>query len=515
MAKQLHSKSINPATGKVLGETLLNTEKDIKDAVPRIREAQKVWAELSFSERGKHLRKMQRHLAKHGEAYARIISQDNGKNIKDAYLTEISAAILAFDYYIKHTNRILRPRRIKGSHFFGLFTRNRLQFVPRGVVGIISPWNYPLTIPIHEILMALMAGNGILFKAASETQMVGQVIQWIIDAGELPADLFLKVNVPGRVAGEAFLEAGIDKLFFTGSVPVGKLLMAKAAETLTPVSLELGGNDPMIVCADANIKKAASGLIWSGFSNAGQSCAGVERVYVHEDIHDEFLKVFTRKLKKIRIGNPDLVETHIGTMTTESHKQAVEKMVDDAIKAGATIAAESQIDRDLKLAMPAMVLTNVDHSMPLMSEETFGPVIGVMPFKTTEEAIALANDSHLGLTASVWSKNTRLAKKIANHLEVGVVTINNHLFTHGMANLPFGGFKESSLGRTHGEQGLHSMTQSRVIVTDFLPRLLQLYWTPVRGFGYRRFVGFTMILGGSWQVKLRGLLKLIFGFRKI
>ena len=515
MPERKHSDSINPATGEIIGKVPLNTSRDIKDSVKRIREAQKQWADLSFRERGDHLRRMQRHLAKHGEEYARIISQDNGKNIKDAYLTEISAAIIAFDFYIKHTARILRPRRVKGSHFFGLFTRNRLQYVPRGVVGIIAPWNYPLSIPIHEILMALMAGNGIIFKAASETQMVGQVIQKIIDAGELPQDLFLQVNTPGRLAGDAFLEAEIDKLFFTGSVPVGKKLMEKAAQTLTPISLELGGNDAMIVCAEANLKKAASGLIWSGFSNAGQSCAGVERVYVHEDVLDEFLEIFTRKLKKIRVGDPDLVETHIGSMTTERQKQTVEKMLADAIQAGATIAAESQVDSSINLAMPAMVLTNVNHDMTIMKDETFGPIIGVMPFKTPEEAIALANDTHLGLTASVWSKNRRIARKIANHLEAGVVTINNHLFTHGMANLPWGGFKESSLGRTHGEFGLRAMTETRVIVTDYLPHLLQLYWTPVRGFGYRRWVGFTMMIGGSWKVKMRGLLKLIFGFRKI
>ncbi|MGN7614451.1 aldehyde dehydrogenase family protein, partial [Magnetococcales bacterium HHB-1] len=246
-----------------------------------------------------------------------------------------------------------------------------------------------------------------------------------------------------------------------------------------------------------------------------KSCAGVERVYVHEDVFDEFLKILTRKLKRIEVGDPASVDTHIGSMTTERQKQTVEHMLDEAIKAGATIAGESKFDKSVKLAMPAMVLTNVDHSMTIMREETFGPIIGVMPFKTPAEAIALANDSHLGLTASVWSTNRRLGKKIATHLEAGVITINNHLFTHGMANLPWGGFKESSLGRTHGEIGLLSMTETRVIVTDYLPHILQLYWTPVRGFGYRRWVGFTMMLGGSWRVKLRGLLKLIFGFRKI
>jgi len=515
MADQTHTESINPSTGKVIGETPLNTAKDIKDAVGRIREAQKQWAELSFGERGAYLRRMQRHLVQHGEEYAQIIARDNGKTIKDAYTTEVTAAVVAFDYYIKHSARVLRTRRVMGSHIFGLFTKNRLQFVPRGVIGIISPWNYPLTIPIHEILMALMAGNGIIFKAASETQMVGGVIQKLMDAGDLPDDLFIQVNVPGRVAGSAFLQAGIDKLFFTGSVPVGKKLMEMAAKTLTPVSLELGGNDPMIICAEANLKKAANGAIWAGMSNSGQSCAGIERIYVHEEVHDDFVRILRERLQRIRVGDPESDDIHVGAMTTERQKETVQGMLDDALKAGAKVAGESQVDKKVKQAMPATILTDVTHEMDIMREETFGPVIGIMKFSSIQEVIDLANDTSMGLTASVWTKNRRLGKKIANRLEAGVVTINNHLFTHGMANLPWGGFKESSLGRTHGEIGIQSMTETRVIVTDYLPKALQLYWTPVRGFVYRRWVGFTMLVGGDWKVKLRGLLKLIFGFRKI
>ena len=202
-------------------------------------------------------------------------------------------------------------------------------------------------------------------------------------------------------------------------------------------------------------------------------------------------------------------------MTTERQKETVQGMLDDALKAGAKVAGESQVDKKVKQAMPATILTDVTHEMDIMREETFGPVIGIMKFSSIQEVIDLANDTSMGLTASVWTKNRRLGKKIANRLEAGVVTINNHLFTHGMANLPWGGFKESSLGRTHGEIGIQSMTETRVIVTDYLPKALQLYWTPVRGFVYRRWVGFTMLVGGDWKVKLRGLLKLIFGFRKI
>ena len=515
MSAHSHTEAFNPATGESLGQVPQNTLEDIQHAVSRIRKAQTKWAALSFSERGMHLRKMQRHLIEHGEEYARVISSDNGKTLADAYLTEVSSAVLAFDYYIKHASRVLRERRIKGSHIFSLFTRNRLQYVPMGVVGIISPWNYPLAIPIHEILMALMSGNGILFKAASETQMVGQVIQKIVDAGELPHDLFIQVNVPGRIAGDAFLEAGIDKLFFTGSVPVGKLLMKKAAETLTPVSLELGGNDAMIVCAEANLKKAVNGAIWAGLSNSGQSCAGVERIYVHRDVYKPFMRLLKKRVERLKVGHPHQKGTHIGTMTTSRQQEAVRKVLEEAIAQGATVEAMSQIDETTQQALPATILADVNHQMRVMKEETFGPVIGVMPFKSIEEAIHLANDSDLGLTASIWTKDHRLGRKIASKLEAGVITINNHLISHGIPNLPWGGFKQSGIGRTHGELGLLEMTEPRAIVNDYLPLNKQFYWTPVPGFVYRRWVGFMMIVGGAWSWKLKGLLKLIFGFKRL
>jgi len=515
MTTQLYTEAYNPATGKSLGKIPQNSIKDIRESVKRIRVAQAKWAQLSFSDRGRHLRKMQRHLTERGEEYARIISQDNGKTLPDAYMTEITPAIVAFDYYIKHSARVLRPRRVKGSHIFGLFTRNKLQNVPRGVIGIISPWNYPLAIPIHEILMAFMAGNGILYKVASETQMVGQVIQQIIDAGELPRDLFIQVNLPGRVAGDAFLSGGIDKLFFTGSVPVGKKLMKKAAETLTPLSLELGGNDPMIVCAEANLKKAVNGAIWAGFSNSGQSCAGIERVYVHEDAYDRFIELLRKKVKKLKVGNPAMDATHIGVMTTSRQQDTVRDMLDKAVAQGAVVAGCSQVDSKTNQVLPATILTEVTHQMDVMRQETFGPVLGVMPFKTIDEAIRLANDFDLGLTASVWTRNHRLGRQIAEQLEAGVVTINNHLVTHGIPNLPWGGFKQSGLGRTHGELGLLEMTETRVIVTDYLPLNKQFYWTPVPGYIYRRWIGFVMLIGGTWTIKLRGLLKLVFGFKKI
>lgn len=503
--------STNPATGEELGRVPLNRIEDVEAAVGRIRAAQKQWALTPFYERARHLRKMQRHLAAHADEFSKRIAADNGKTYKDAFATEIFAAILGIDYYIKHSHRVLKGSHIRGSGWFGLYKRHRIQHVPWGVVGIISPWNYPLQIPFTEILMALVAGNGVLFKMATETLQVGQLINEIIAAGEFPKDLFIQVNLPGRQAGDAFLENGVDKLFFTGSVPVGKYLMAKAAETLTPVSLELGGNDPMIICADANVKRAVRGAIWAGFQNAGQSCGGVERIYVQRTIYETFLQQFKAQLSQLQVG-PGLDEnSDMGAMTTLNQVRTVEEHIAEAFKQGAELLCETEKPTGSDHFLPARALINVNHAMRMMREESFGPVVGIMPFDSEEEAIHLANDSELGLTASVWTKNRKRAFRIASQLEAGTITINDHLMTHGMANLPWGGFKQSGMGRTHGKMGLEEMTQPRLIVTDFTPVNTMPWWLPMRKAVYQRLVGAAMVFGGSVSVKWAGLKKLIRG----
>ncbi|MCF7796563.1 MAG: aldehyde dehydrogenase family protein [Lentisphaeria bacterium] len=500
--------STNPATGDKLGRVPLNRMEDVGPAIERIRAAQKQWALTPIHKRTRHLRKMQRHLASHADEFAKRIAADNGKTYKDAFATEIFAAILGIDYYIKHSHRVLQDRQIRGSGWFGLYKKHRIQHVPWGVVGIISPWNYPLQIPFTEILMALVAGNGVLFKMATETLQVGQLINAIITAGEFPKDLFIQVNLPGRQAGDAFLESGIDKLFFTGSVPVGKYLMKKAAETLTPVSLELGGNDPMIVCADAIVKRAVRGAIWAAYQNAGQSCGGVERIYVQHAIYETFLQQFKNQLTQLQVGPGLDASSDMGAMTTLNQVTTVEEHITDALNRGAELLCETANPAGSDHFLPGRAFINVNHSMRIMQEESFGPVVGIMPFDSEEEAIHLANDSNLGLTASVWTKNRKRASRIASQLEAGTITINDHLMTHGIANLPWGGFKQSGLGRTHGEMGLEEMTQPRLIVSDFTPVSTMPWWLPMREVVYQRLVGASMIWGGTWKVKW-------FGFKKI
>lgn len=487
----------DPATGKVIGRVPVNTIEDISQAVRLASTAQKEWTLVPIAERRKIIRKVRSNIYTNADLIARTISADNGKTINDAMATEVLPAMMAADYYARRAPAFLKDRSTGTGNLFFLYKRGKITRVPFGVVGIISPWNYPFAIPVSEIIMGLLAGNAIIFKAASETQLVGEKIKEVFENSGLTKGVFQYINIPGRIAGDTFLESGINKLFFTGSVAVGKKLMAKAAETLTPLCLELGGNDPMIVCEDADLERAASGALWAGFSNGGQSCGGVERIYVDAEVYDQFLGIMKERLNSFRVGNGVSYNSDMGCITTRKQKETVNAHITEAIEKGAKVFASSSVPEDSEdgLFMPAVLMTEVDHSMILMQEETFGPVIGVMKYNEINEAIRLANDSNLGLTASVWSKNRRKAVKIAHQINAGAVTINDHLMSHGLAETPWGGFKESSIGRTHGELGFAEMTQPKVIVNDFMPFLRKnLWWHPYSEKLYRGIKGIGSLL---------------------
>src|SRR4030042_508625 len=261
--------SINPATGEKLKEFPVNSIPELSDAIKKASIAQQGWAAVPVKKRVRYMMKIRRYLVDHIEEFAKIISKDNGKSVTDALITDLLNSAMAVTYYSKMAPKFLKERKLSAGNFLLINKRSRVVRVPFGVVGIISPWNFPFGIPFHEVIMALLAGNAVILKTASETPWVGQILKDGIEAADLPDHVFNYINMPGTIAGDAFLEGGIDKLFFTGSVPVGKYLMRKAAETLTPVSLELRGNDPMIGCDDADLERAASGALWAGLQHGG------------------------------------------------------------------------------------------------------------------------------------------------------------------------------------------------------------------------------------------------------
>ena len=471
----------NPATGEILGYSPLTDLQELEQIISTAKIAQKSWSKLEVKERVRYMLRVRDHLVQHAEKISEAISKDNGKTRVDALATEVLPAAMAVGYYAKHAKKFLKTRYICPGNILLLYKLSKIVRMPYGVVGVISPWNYPFSIPFSEVVMALLAGNAAVVKTASETQWVGRILEECFLAAELPKGIFNYVNTPGRFAGSAFLKSGIDKLFFTGSVAVGKQLMAEAGETLTPLVLELGGNDAMLVCEDADLFRATSGAVWAGFQNSGQSCGGVERVYVHEKVYHSFLQLLKKKVEALRVGVEEDFKVDIGVMTTERQVSIVKNHLDDALVKGALVYARSAEPeaKGSSTIFPAMVLTEVNHDMLLMQEETFGPLVGVMKVKDMDEAVALANDSHLGLTGSVWSRNRRRAETLARQIQAGVVTINDHLISHGLAETPWGGVKQSGIGRSHGVIGFDEMTQPQVIVHDILPLARQnIWWYP-------------------------------------
>ncbi|PAV24854.1 succinate-semialdehyde dehydrogenase [Tamilnaduibacter salinus] len=472
--------AVNPSNRTQM-DTVPNTPLEQVPAIfEQARKAQAVWAGKSFSEREKHVRKMRDYIRDNADELARIVSDGNGKTRFDALATEVLPCMLACSWYGKNAARVLKTETREPSSLLWIGKRTEIRHEPLGVVGIISPWNYPLSIPFGEIVMGLMAGNAVLLKVAAATPLVGQAIERIVAAGDLPDGLFHHIVGSGGQVSTAMFENGVDKLFFTGSVPAGKKLMAQAAETLTPVSLELGGKDPMIVLEDADIERAVNGAAWAGYQNAGQSCGGVERVYVHESIYQQFVDRMAEKTRQLRHGAPDdQCGVDLGSMTTAKQREAVARHLEDAIANGAKIVAQSQPvgDQDGEFH-PATLLTDVHHDMTFMREETFGPLVPIMPFKTEDEAVALANDCTMALTASIWTRNIRRGRQLAERVKGGVVAINDHLYTHGMSDLPWGGPEESGIGRTHGPEGLMEMTKPKAVNWDWLRAKRNLWWYP-------------------------------------
>jgi succinate-semialdehyde dehydrogenase/glutarate-semialdehyde dehydrogenase len=503
----------NPATGEILGYSPLTSFEELEHIILQAKVAQESWARVEVRERVRHMLRVRTYLVEHAEKIAEVISQDNGKTRVDALATEVLPAAMAVDYYSKQAKNFLKTRYICPANILLLHKFSKIVRIPYGVVGVISPWNYPFSIPFSEVVTALLAGNAVVVKTATETQWVGRILEECFLAAELPQGLFNYVNIPGSLAGDAFLKNGIDKLFFTGSMAVGKELMAKAGDTLTPLVLELGGNDSMLVCEDADLFRATSGAVWAGFQNSGQSCGGVERVYVHERAYHSFLKLLKKKVEALRVGTDKNFKVDIGAMTTEGQVATVKSHLEDALAKGAVVYARSDPEEsiDSSTTVPVMVLTEVNHDMLIMQEETFGALVGVMKVKDMDEAVALANDSDFGLTASVWSKNRKRAETLAKQIQAGVVTINDHLISHGMPETPWGGVKKSGIGRGHGAIGFDEMTQPQVIVHHIMPFARQnIWWHPHGKKIYEGLLGAIRFLySGSIRQRTKGFYHLL------
>jgi succinate-semialdehyde dehydrogenase/glutarate-semialdehyde dehydrogenase len=473
--------SRDPATGEEIGRAPVCSAAAVAAAVERARRAQKAWHARSYRERKRIMMRARALILDEMEEIAQLISRETGKPVAEAMAMEIVPTLDLMQYFARRTARLLRPEKISIGQYGLVGRSSRIVYRPLGVIGVISPWNFPWAIPLGEAVMALMAGNGVVLKPSELTPLVGLRIGQVLARAGLPEGLFEVVTGDGAT-GAALVAARPDKIMFTGSVATGRRVAEGAARHLMPVVLELGGKDPMIVLDDADVETAASAAVWGAFANAGQACASVERCYVQEKIAPAFLARVVAETCRLRQNVGTLESTDIGAMSSEKQLNIVEAHVRDAVARGARVLVGGRRAAALSGAFyEPTVLADVDHTMTIMREETFGPVLPVMTFRTDEEAVRYANDCSFGLTASVWTTDLRRGRRIAEMIEAGTVMVNEVLYTHGVAQTPWGGMKQSGWGRTHGRLGLMEMVAPQHIHVNrfaFLPDPWWFRYTP-------------------------------------
>ena len=500
--------STNPATGEVLAELACVSEHEVHTAVLRAKAVQSQWQTTPVRERVAVLRRFQQLLSERREETARLICRETGKPTAEALATEVLVVLDAAQFCIRNAHSFLRDRPLPHANLAMKTKRGKLVREPYGVVGIIAPWNYPFSIPAVETLAALVTGNAVVLKPSEFTPLAALELQRLLLAAGLHPDL-MQVLIGEGPVGAALIESAIDKLVFTGSVATGKRVGEAAARRLLPVVLELGGKDPMIVLDDADLEVASSGALWGAFMNAGQTCLSVERCYVHRSLYEPFLEKCREKIAKLRVGNGISSEVEIGPMIHQRQLRMVDDQVRDAVERGARLLAGGKRLTELGPNFyAATLLADVTNEMRILQDETFGPVLPVAPFDNDEQAIELANDSNFGLAASIWTSNRARGEAMARRVKAGTVMLNDMISCFGIAEAPHGGFKQSGIGRTHGEMGLEEMVQTKYIDVDLLQRMRKVWW-----FGYgadyqRQMGGFAdLLFAHKWSAKLKGALQ--------
>ncbi|MEM9195624.1 MAG: aldehyde dehydrogenase family protein [Myxococcota bacterium] len=459
----------NPRDGSVLDAVEPTPADELPAMVARARAAQAKFAKESLERRAAIVRAFARALLQRGDTLRDRICEETGKPEAEAWLHEIVPIADLRDYWCGDGLEHLSATEPYLSSLSYPGKRALIERVPRGVVGLIAPWNFPLALPLRTIFPALVAGNAVILKPSEVTPGVGTAIG-AAAKGVLPDDL-LQVAVGDGAIGEALIAAEPDAVVFTGSVPTGKRVAAQAAEALIPVGLELGGKDAALVLDDAPLERAARGIVWAGFANAGQNCAAVERVYVVESVAKEFRRRVSELSKELRLG-PD-----VGPLATEAQRDTVRAQLEEADGAE-VLAGGTEPERDGFWHAPTVVVSE-PNDIALLREETFGPVLTIVEVADEAEAIARANESRYGLTASVWTRSVRRGKAVGRQLAAGVVTINDHAFSGAVPSLPWSGVKASGSGITNSPATLDLLTRPRALVVDgrrFAKR--EVWWFP-------------------------------------
>jgi len=454
----------SPATLEPIDEIGVANADDVRAAVEAARKAQPAWAALSVRERARYLMRAQRVLLERQDEFLETILRESGKPRSEALMMEIFASCDALGFYAKHAPRYLRPEKKKLHGILRFLKKLRISYRPLGVVGVISPWNGPFILALNPTVQALVAGNAVVVKPSEVTPRSGALVGEIFEAAGLPEGV-LQVLLGDGETGAALVEAGVQKIAFTGSVATGRKVAEACARRLIPCTLELGGKDPMIVCADADLDRAAGGAVAGAFLNTGQYCCGTERVYVVDEVADAFLEKVLSRVAKLRQGAEG--EFDVGPLFWDRQLATVQRQVEQAVAQGARVLAGGRRNPDLPgLYWEPTVLVDVTHDMAVMREETFGPVLPIVRVRDEEEAVRMANDSDFGLGANVWTGNVEKGCEIAARIESGSVCVNDMTMTYGVQEAPFGGLKQSGIGQTNGELGVRSFCWAQPVLVD-------------------------------------------------
>ena len=472
--------SYAPFTGQPLAAVPQSSVDDVADAAQQARTAQTSWAETPIEQRAEALLRLHDLVLDRQSDIMDLIQWESGKARKHAF-EEVAHVALTARYYARTGRRYLRAERRYG--LFPVLTRAEINRVPKGLVGIISPWNYPFTMAVSDGLPALMAGNTILHKPDSQTVLSALLGAELLEEAGFPADVWNVVSGPGAVAGPALIDE-VDYVCFTGSTATGRLVGRQAASRLIGCSLELGGKNPMLVLADASIERASTGAVRACFSSAGQLCVAMERMYVADSIYDRFVQRFVERARQLRLSASLSFEGDMGSLVSAAQLATVTRHVKDATEHGATVLTGGRPRPDIgPLFYEPTVLADVTPEMMCFGDETFGPVVSVYPFHDEQEAVALANSGSYGLNASIFSRDVNRARALARTIKAGTVNINEgYGATFGSIDAPMGGMRESGLGRRHAAEGIHRYTETQSVAAQ---RLVPI--APMLGMSDRRW----------------------------